>query len=91
MASHLYFRARLKLSLRTLQRRLEQAGTSFAEVLESVRHQVALHYVNETNAPLAEVAFTLGYADMPSFLRAFKRWTGKRPSELRGASSSART
>ncbi|MBL8937912.1 MAG: AraC family transcriptional regulator ligand-binding domain-containing protein [Archangium sp.] len=82
--------SRLKLSSRTLQRRLEQAGTSFAEVLESVRHQVALHYVNETNAPLAEVAFTLGYADMPSFLRAFKRWTGKRPSELRGSSLSRR-
>lgn len=82
--------ARLKLSPRTLQRRLEQAGTSFAEVLETVRHQVALHYVNETNAPLAEVAFTLGYADLPSFLRAFKRWTGKRPSELRGASTTGR-
>jgi AraC-like DNA-binding protein len=82
--------ARLKLSSRTLQRRLEECDTSFAEVLESVRHQVALHYVNETSAPLAEVAFTLGYADMPSFLRAFKRWTGKRPSELRGASLSPR-
>lgn len=74
---------KLKLSPRTLQRRLADEGSSFAKVLEQVRHRLALHYVTQSKAPLAEVAFTLGYADMPAFLRAFKRWTGTRPSELR--------
>lgn len=74
---------RLKMSSRTLQRRLASEGSTFASVLESVRHQLALHYVQNTAAPLAEVAFTLGYADMPSFLRAFKRWTNRRPRDFR--------
>jgi AraC-like DNA-binding protein len=76
---------RLKVAPRTLQRRLTTDGTSFATVLEQVRHQLALHYVTQSKAQLAEVAFTLGYADMPAFLRAFKRWTGRKPSDLRRA------
>lgn len=74
---------RLDMSARTLQRRLEERGTRFADLLERIRQELAQKYVAHDARPSTEVAFLLGYSDVTTFLRAFKRWTGKTPSELR--------
>ena len=77
----------LKMSARTLQRRLGDQGVSFQEVLDEVRHELALEYVRDPlhpQRPLGEVAYLLGYSELSPFLRAFKRWTGKTPSSVRG-------
>ncbi len=77
--------AELRMSPRTLQRHLSQAGTGFSELLDELRHELALEYVRDMKRPLGEVAYLLGYSELSAFLRAFKRWTGKTPSEVRGA------
>jgi AraC-like DNA-binding protein len=73
----------LHMSRRTLSRKLEQEGTTFSDELDSVRHQLALSYVRESQRPLAEVAFLLGFSHVESFYRAFKRWTGATPFAYR--------
>jgi AraC-like DNA-binding protein len=73
----------LGISERTLTRQLAALGTSFNDVLDDLRHDLALKYIRESDLSLAEVSFLLGYANQPAFNLAFKRWTGKTPSELR--------
>ncbi|MDQ3370739.1 MAG: AraC family transcriptional regulator [Myxococcota bacterium] len=75
--------AALKLSRRTLQRRLADDGVSFQALVEAVRRELAQLFVEEGSRPLGEVAFLLGYAELSAFFRAFKRWTGMTPSEYR--------
>lgn len=71
----------LGLSVRTLQRRLSDEGTSFAQVLSKVRHAQALYLLETSPSPIYEIAFLLGYQDAASFYRAFKQWTGGRTPE----------
>jgi AraC-like DNA-binding protein len=73
----------LRMSTRTLQRRLGGERTSHAELLESVRRDLALRYVTDPALSLTEVAFLLGFADQTTFHRAFVRWTGKAPGAFR--------
>jgi AraC-like DNA-binding protein len=73
----------LKMSARTLQRRLGDIGLSFTGLVEETRRELAQDYLARSNLALAEVAFVLGYADLATFIRAFKRWTGKTPKVFR--------
>jgi AraC-like DNA-binding protein len=75
----------LGLSGRTLQRRLTDEATPFAEVVDSVRRELARMYVCEAERSLDDVASMLGYAGSRPFQRAFKRWTGMTPLEYRRA------
>jgi AraC-like DNA-binding protein len=75
----------LHLSSRTLQRRLQDAGYSFQQVLEEARHQLARHYLNNSLLELNETAYLLGYEDASSFVRAFRTWEGVPPAHWRGA------
>jgi AraC-like DNA-binding protein len=78
--------AALKLPARTLQRRLEESGQNFRQIVEDVSKATALQYLRGTQMPLAELASALGFADHASFNRAFKRWTGSSPGAYRRAS-----
>jgi AraC-like DNA-binding protein len=69
----------LHMSRRTLSRRLEREGTTFAAELDDARRRMALAYVDDGETPLKEVAFRLGFSHAESFHRAFKRWTGATP------------
>ena len=73
------------ISLRTLQRRLQEGGLSFQEVLEQARHQLARHYLHNSALELNEAAYLLGYEDSNSFVRAFRGWEGVPPGQWRGA------
>jgi AraC-like DNA-binding protein len=73
---------RLRLSARTLQRRLAGEGTTLAAILEEVRRARATVYL-EMDLPTAEVSYLLGFAEPPVFHRAFKRWTGMTPQGWR--------
>lgn len=75
--------ARLKMSERSLQRKLADEGGSFEAVLDDVRRKLALRYLADRKLAIAEVAYLLGYSEPSPFHRAFKRWTGKTPSEAR--------
>lgn len=74
---------RLRMGTRTLQRRLEQQGTSFKEVLDRVRADLARAYLLDRALPLGEVAYRVGFSDPSTFSRAFKRWTGRSPRDYR--------
>jgi len=74
---------RLKMSERSLQRRLSDEGTTFDAVVEEMRRDLALRYLGDRNVAIAEVAYLLGYSEPSAFHRAFKRWTGATPAEMR--------
>jgi AraC-like DNA-binding protein len=73
----------LHVSSRTLQRRLQDEGSSFQRVLEEARRQLARHYLNNSVLELNEAAYLLGYEDGNSFVRAFRAWEGVPPARWR--------
>lgn len=73
----------LHMSVRTLQRRLEEEGTSFAALVDEVRHELSCRLVRRADLSLVEVAAKLGFAEFSTFSRAFKRWTGVAPGAYR--------
>lgn len=77
--------ARLGVSARTLRRRLESEGMTFSELVDDTRHRLALQYMTRPELRLAEVAFLIGFSDVATFHRAFKRWTGHTPNAYRRA------
>lgn len=74
---------RLQLSGRTLQRRLADLKTSFHEVLDGVRYDLARAYLRDDGLDLSQVAYLLGYSELRAFDRAFKRWSGAAPRAWR--------
>jgi AraC-like DNA-binding protein len=73
----------LATSVRSLQRRLAEAGTSYQEVLDSTRREAASRYLQDKALSVAEVAYLLGYSEPAAFHRAFKRWYTMTPQEYR--------
>ena len=74
---------RLGIPVRTLQRRLEESGLSYSELVAQTRHEIACRLLDEPRAKAAAVARALGYRDPSSFSRAFRRWTGMSPRAYR--------
>ncbi len=75
----------LHLSLRSLQRHLAEEGTSFDQILDETRQQLARSYLGDPRWSISDIAYSLGYADASCFSRAFRRWTGQAPSHYRRA------
>jgi AraC-like DNA-binding protein len=73
----------LTMHRRTLNRRLEAQGTTFQEVLDQVRFEVARQLLADTSVAIDDVAAALGYAGVSPFLRAFRRWSGATPGRWR--------
>lgn len=76
---------RLGMSKRTLQRRLEQEGGNFRNLVNACREHLARHYLRNTRLSGYEIAFLLGFEDPNSFYRAFMAWTGQTPEAARTA------
>ena len=73
----------LGMSKRTLERKLSDEGLNFTEVLQQLRRDLAVRYLNERNLHVSKIAWLLGFHEVSSFTHAFKRWTGKTPSQMR--------
>jgi len=73
----------LRLSRRTLQRRLKAEKTSFQKVLQEVRAVLAINYLSDDRLKALEVAMLLGYSSISSFTTAFKSWYDLPPAEYR--------
>lgn len=73
----------LAMSSRSLQRRLKEHGTSYAEVLRDTRRELAMNHLREQHCSVTEIAFLLGFEDASAFARAFRSWTGLSPSAFR--------
>ena len=77
LASH------MGMSLRSLQRQLQNAGITAAQLLEDECQVRARHLLRHTNQSVKEIARSLGYSDDRAFRRAFQRWTGQSPTAYR--------
>lgn len=71
------------MSRSTLHRRLQEAGSSFKELLDETRRDIARELVESSGNSITDIAFTLGYASTSAFNHAFKRWEGQSPNEYR--------
>lgn len=77
----------LRVSPRTLQRRLAEEGSSLHVEVEHIRKTMAIATLRDRSIPIDDVAFVLGYAEPSTFYRSFKRWTGKTPRQYRIAAA----
>jgi len=77
--------ARLALNVRTMQRRLGKRQLTFRGLLDECRRRRAVAELERARLPIAAVANRLGYSDPAHFARAFRRWTGRSPSDYRKA------
>jgi AraC-like DNA-binding protein len=70
-------------SVRTLQRRLKDAGLNYSDLQNDVRKTLALNLLENETLALAEIAFSLGYSEVSAFNHAFRRWVGQSPGDYR--------
>jgi AraC-like DNA-binding protein len=75
----------LTMHRRTLNRRLQEQGTTFQHCLDQVRFEVACQLLSTSHVSLDDVAATLGYASVSPFMRTFRRWSGTTPAQWRRA------
>jgi AraC-like DNA-binding protein len=75
----------LGMSKRTLARKLSDEGLNFTEVLQQLRRDLAVRYLDDPKLHISKIAWLLGFNDVSAFTHAFKRWTGKTPSQMRTA------
>lgn len=73
----------LCMSPTNLQLKLSQRGTSFQQILDETRKELACSYVLQSRRSVTEITFLLGFSDTSNFTRAFKRWTGTSPTQYR--------
>jgi len=81
--------AQLGMSERTLQRRLQEEGTTYQEILDNTRHYLARELLRNTGLSLTDVAMQLGFAEPSAFFRAFRKWEGCTPGQYRGDGADA--
>jgi AraC-like DNA-binding protein len=73
----------LAMSERSVQRSLSEEATSYREIVDAVRKEMALSHLLQPGRSAADVAFLLGFSEPSAFTRAFRRWTGSSPSQFK--------
>jgi len=73
----------LHMSRRTLQRKLAEADLTYQQLVDDTRRDLALRYIEDARKSVTEITFLLGFSGQSAFTRAFRRWTGKAPTEYR--------
>lgn len=79
---------KLRVSERTLRRRLNEEGINFRDLLKEIRHETALYYLSKTDMRIENIAFRLGYKETANFRKAFREQCGKSPRQWRDERSS---
>jgi AraC-like DNA-binding protein len=75
----------LGMSNRTLARKLSDEGSNFTEILQQLRRDLAVRYLDDRKLHVSKIAWLLGFHEVSAFTHAFKRWTGKTPRQMRTA------
>ncbi len=75
---------KMGVSRQTLFRKLRSEGVTFEKVVDNLRREMAIHYLNEGGTSVSETATLLGFSEPAAFSRAFKRWTGSSPRRASG-------
>jgi AraC-like DNA-binding protein len=81
---------RLSTTQRTLRRQLRTEHTSFRELLDELRMQLAIKYLRDTDMTSEDIAVAIGFSDAANFRHAFRRWTAESPSEFKSAKPAIR-
>ena len=76
----------LGVSERTFARRLAAEGLTFGEILDGLRRDLAVRYLDERDLQISQIAWLLGFQQPSAFSHACRRWTGKSPLEYRRGS-----
>ena len=71
------------MSVRSFQRRLNAEGGVYSELVDNVRSEIATDMLENSDRAVNEIAQQLGYTNQGNFSRAYQRWTGRKPSEVR--------
>jgi AraC-like DNA-binding protein len=79
--------SRLAMSKRSLQRRLSDEASSYKEILNAMRKELAQHYLSRSSLSPGEISYLLGFQDSNSFIRSSRGWTGTTTGEYRRAQS----
>jgi AraC-like DNA-binding protein len=74
---------RLATTPRTLQRRLQDENTSHQLILRQAQYEVAMQLLHNRSVPIGAISYKLGFSEPSAFHRAFRRWTGTTPAEVR--------
>lgn len=74
---------KLETSPRNLQNRLKKEGVTFQKLLDDIRKEQAVYFLEKEKMPISEIAFLLGYSEQSVFSRSFKRWFGVTPGRYR--------
>ena len=75
----------IAMSTRSMQRSLQEEGTTFSTIQNETRLDLAKQYLTGGNVDMTELAFILGFSEVSAFSRAFRRWTGMSPSQFQKA------
>ena len=75
--------AKMKIGVRDMQIKLKTEGTTFRSIRESLLKQTSLDYLSDRTLSIQEICYLLGFSDISGFYRAFSRWTGKTPLQMR--------
>ena len=73
----------LAMSPRSLQRRLAEEKTSFRDILERLRRDLARRHLEHTTISISEIAYLAGFSEVSAFTRAVRRWFGRSPAQVR--------
>jgi len=76
---------RLGTSLRTLHRHLASEGLTYQSLVDDIRRTLAIEYLEHTSMAIEQIAERVGFSDVSNFRKAFKKWTGRAPSDFRRA------
>jgi AraC-like DNA-binding protein len=79
----------LGMSKRTLARKLSDDGLNFTEILQQLRRDLAVRYLDDRKLHISKIAWLLGFNEVSAFTHTFKRWTGKTPSQMRATAASS--
>jgi AraC-like DNA-binding protein len=77
----------LGMSERTLARKLSDEGLNFTEILQELRRDLAVRYLDDPKLHVSKIAWLLGFREVSAFTHAYKRWTGRTPRQVRAASA----
>lgn len=73
----------LAMSVRNLQLKLKEQGTTYSAILDDVRRDLAMRYLKDREVPIAEISYLLGFSEPSAFHRCFKKWTNSTPAKFR--------
>ena len=79
----------LHMSPRTLQRKLAEVKTTYLQLVDETRKDLALRYIEDPRRSVTDITFSLGFSQPSAFTRAFRRWTGSSPSDYRAKSAAS--